>query len=165
MKHLVTKGTARQLYFAFVYSKIAYGLEVYGNCSQHNLQKIQTIQSRLLKLLLSKDPRTPTNELHRYMNILKVKDIQNTNIICFVRNCLSHNCPDQFFDYFIRRVSPYAIRNCGLNVIPHNTHLGSLAIRIIGAKLWNNLPRYIQEKLNQLNFRKITCQYYINQYE
>ena len=133
IKHIVSKNIARQLYFAFIYSRIAYGLEIYGNCSQHNLQKIQIIQSKLLKLLLSKDPRTSTNELHKYMNILKVKDIQTVNIIYFVRNCLTQNCPDLFFDYYTNRISPYAIRNMGLNVIRSRTQLGALSTKIIGA--------------------------------
>ena len=33
MRHKVTKNTVRQMYHAFVYSKIKYGLEVYGNTS------------------------------------------------------------------------------------------------------------------------------------
>ena len=72
IKHLVSKTIARQLYFAFIYSRISYGIEVYGNCSQQNIQKIQTIQNKLLKLLLSKDRMTSTNELHKHMNIQRI---------------------------------------------------------------------------------------------
>ena len=34
IKHKVNKKTARQLYFAFVFSRIKYGIEIYGNCSE-----------------------------------------------------------------------------------------------------------------------------------
>ena len=33
LRHKVTKNTVRQLYHAFLYSKIKYGREVYGNTS------------------------------------------------------------------------------------------------------------------------------------
>ena len=33
MRHKVTNNTVRQLYHAFIYSKIIYGIEVYGNIS------------------------------------------------------------------------------------------------------------------------------------
>ena len=164
IKHLVSKTIARQLYFAFIYSRISYGIEVYGNCSQQNLQKIQIIQSKLLKLLLSKDPRTSTNELHKFMNILKVKDIQNANIVCFVKNCLIKNCPTQFNDYYTNHTTQYAIRNPSLNVMRSRTQFGSLSIKITGAKLWNHLPNCIKEKKEQLNFRKIICKHYISNY-
>ena len=164
IKHMITKKIARQLYCAFIYSRIAYGLEVYGHCSEHNLQKIQIIQNKLLKLLLTKKRRTSTNEIHKDMNILKVKDIQNANIICFVKNCLIKRCPKYFFDYFTIRTSQYEIRDTDLNVMRCRIELGSLSTKIVGAKLWNNIPEDIKVKKNQLNFRKIICKHYISLY-
>ena len=61
IKYKDTTRVARQIYFAFIYSRIKYGIEVYGNCSATNLNKIQVMQNKLMKLLLNIDRLTPTD--------------------------------------------------------------------------------------------------------
>ena len=77
IKHKVYKKTARQLYFAFVFSRIKYGIEMHGNCSERNVNQIKTMQKKLLKLLLQLDRLTPTNMLLTNLNILKINDYTN----------------------------------------------------------------------------------------
>ena len=50
LEHIVKSGIARQLYFAFIYSRISYGFEIYGSCANGLLSKLQTLQNKLLKL-------------------------------------------------------------------------------------------------------------------
>ena len=47
IKFFVTNKLSRQLYFAFVHSRIKYSIEVYGSCSQNLISKIQVIQNKL----------------------------------------------------------------------------------------------------------------------
>ena len=61
VKTIISKKIARQLYFAFIHSRIKYGIEVFGDCANEYLQKLQVIQNKLLKLLLNFDRRTSTN--------------------------------------------------------------------------------------------------------
>ena len=46
IKCKVNLKLSRQLYYAFIYSKIKYGMEVYGSCSSTNIGKIQTMQKK-----------------------------------------------------------------------------------------------------------------------
>ena len=39
IKYKVNDKTARLLYFAFVFSLLKYGLKIYGNCSERNIDK------------------------------------------------------------------------------------------------------------------------------
>ena len=73
VKHFVSKQIARQLYFSFIYSRINYGIEVYGSCADEHLSKLQVMQNKLLKLLLKLDYHTSTNLLHFYMALLKLQ--------------------------------------------------------------------------------------------
>ena len=59
-----TARIARQLYLAFINSRINYGIEVYGHCADEHLSKLQTLQNKLLKLLLKLDRRTNMNQLN-----------------------------------------------------------------------------------------------------
>ena len=84
LKDYVSNQLARKLYYAFVYSSINYGIEVYGSCSDTSLDRLQIIQNKLLKLLLRLDPYTSTNLLHSELNILKVKDLYNTSLLLYI---------------------------------------------------------------------------------
>ena len=53
VKTIISKKIARQLYFAFIHSRIKYGIEVFGDRANEYLQKLQVIQNKLLKLLLT----------------------------------------------------------------------------------------------------------------
>ena len=96
VKHFVSKRIARQLYFSFIYSRINYGIEVYGSCADEHLSKLQVMQNKLLKLLLKLDYRTSTNLLHFHMSLLKIADIHTVNILSFVNECRAGRNPDIF---------------------------------------------------------------------
>ena len=138
VKYFVTSKLARQLYFAFIYSRINYGIEVYGVCAKSLMQKLQILQSKLLKLLLRLDSRTSTNKLHKELNILKVQDVYKVNILHFVNTCLNGNCPEIFEMYFSFHQPLYSTRSQGTLAIPRSrTTLGSLSSTIRGPNLWN----------------------------
>ena len=50
LRHNVTANTVRQLYHAFIYSKIKYGLEVYGNTCPRDISKLSVIQKSYLNI-------------------------------------------------------------------------------------------------------------------
>ena len=164
IKHFLNKKIVRQLYFAFVYSRISYGIEVFGNASDMCISKLQVIQNKLLKLALRIDRLTPTNTLHNNMKLLKISDIHKYKVIIFVNNCVTGLCPKYFTSYFIQRENPYDLRSTGLHVPRSRTTLGSLGVYSHGAKLWNGLPDNIKTVIHQKNFKKILANFYINQY-
>ena len=81
LRHKVITNIVRQLYHAFIYSKIKYGLEVYGNTSSRNISKLQVMQNKLLKYVMRFDIRTETNLLHTTLDIMKVEDIHENNVL------------------------------------------------------------------------------------
>ena len=51
VKSFITSYLARQLYFAFLFPHIEYGIECYGASSKNNIKKLQVIQNKLLRLI------------------------------------------------------------------------------------------------------------------
>ncbi len=49
-----------QLYYAYIYSKIRYGIEVYGQVNDTQILKVQVQQKRTLKMLHNNDFKTPS---------------------------------------------------------------------------------------------------------
>ena len=51
------------LYYSMIYSRIKYGITVYGFTSKSNMKKIQTLQNQLMKVITSREFRFSTNVL------------------------------------------------------------------------------------------------------
>ena len=108
--------------------------------------------------------KSSTSELHTKIKVLKVKDIQKTNILCFVNSCLLNRLPDMFQNYYIEQPHVYALRHRGLYVKRARTSLGAMQTCIIGAKLWNELPPNIKKKRYQVNFRHHVVNNFLRNY-
>ena len=138
LRHKVTTNIVRQLYHAFIYSKIKYGLEVYGNTSSRNISKLQVMQNKLLKYVMRFDIRTGTNLLHTTLDIMKVEDIHKNNVLTFVNMCLMGKCPEIFNQYYRVKTTPYETRQEGsLDMPSHRIEYGARSVKVVGVKLWN----------------------------
>ena len=100
IKYKITCVVVRQLYYAFIYSRINYGIELYGSSSASNMNKVQVIQNKLLKMVLKLDRLMPTNDLHKNIYILKIDDIHKCNTLGLVHKMVSNRCPAIFRNYF-----------------------------------------------------------------
>ena len=157
IKHKVTQKVVRQLYYVFFYSKIAYGLEVYGYTSVSNVSKIQTMQNKLLKLILKLDIRTRTNTVHKMLNILKIEDKHKTIVLAFVNSCVMNKCPAIFEQYYTRQVGD-------LDVPPSRTGYGDRSLTVDGAKKWNNMDANMKPYRTKVCLRGKLRANYISQY-
>ena len=63
IKNYIPENYKKQLYYAYIYSKIQYGIEVYGHAKPSYLHKIQIKQNRALETLFKLDYRSPTLQL------------------------------------------------------------------------------------------------------
>ena len=165
VKHFVSKRIARQLYFSFIYSRINYGIEVYGSCADEHLSKLQVMQNKLLKLLLKLDYRTSTSLLHYNMALLKIADIHTVNILSFVNECRAGRNPDIFKNYFTVREATNELRHKDRLFVPlTRTELGSSRCAILGAKLWNKYFDEVNPHLFKKTFRKRVTKSFIAKY-
>ena len=157
VKTIISKKIARQLYFAFIHSRIKYGIEVFGDCANEYLQKLQVIHNKLLKLLLHFDRRTSINELHQKVSLLKVVDIHNVNLLAFVIECRSGRCPTLFSNYYHVREAGYDLRQKErLHVPMARTDIGQSSCKIKGARLWNNKFNLVDQHLHKKPFGRLS---------
>ena len=145
------------LYYSMIYSRIKYGLIVYGFATKTNLKKIQTLQNQLMKVLTSRDYRFSTNDLHTKHNILKVEDIFLLEKISFVHNFVNNKLPPMFKDYYTKfsQIHTIETRNSNSNFIVPFSHsnFGSYSMKIEGAKVWNDLDTQLKQLTNMKRFR------------
>ena len=168
VKHRMHKNNKIVLYNAYIYSKIQYGIEVYGRASKTNLQKVQVQQNRALKILYNKDFLTPTSELHRDIGILKVSDIYKLGISKFVYKHKNSLLPSKIFDNLYQQndtIHRYNTRQAGnIHVSNPYNKLGETTIKHQGTTLWNLLPQDIKTAQTIKSFSKKVKSYHLQQY-
>ena len=75
IRDYLSKENIKTIYYALVYSRIKYGISVYGQACANKMKRIQTLQNQLLKVLSGKTYRFSTDKLHDEFELLKVKEI------------------------------------------------------------------------------------------
>ena len=168
IRDYLTKENIKTIYYTMIYSRIKYGITTYGNDGSYKLNKIQVLQNQLLKVLLKKDYRSPTDQLHKSMDILKVNDIAEQEIVTFVHNYFRNKLPPVFNDYYETLANRHH-RNTRnghnlLYILGHHRDIAASSIKIAGAKVWNylnnNLKNIPKVKSFRVQFKKIKISTY-----
>ena len=155
IKDHISFKLARQLYFAFIYSRLKYGIEIYGNCAKTLMKKLQIVQNKLLKFLFKKGPLTGTDELHHEIRILQLKDLFEFSLAKLVHDCLNDNCPPSFSNYFQFRPPSLLSRVMDTLTIPKSKKgVGQSRVECKGAKIWNKTDKSITSLPNRNSFKK-----------
>ena len=81
IRKYINREHIRIIYYEMIYSRIVYGSVVYGLTSDANLDKIQIMQNKLLKVISSKPYRFSTNKLHNDFFYWNLKTLLN-KIFC-----------------------------------------------------------------------------------
>ena len=142
MREFINSKTAKITYYAHIYSRISYGIEVYGSASKNLLAKLQTLQNKLLKVLTKRDYRYSTNDLHTELDILKIEGIRDTALLKFAFNCVQKEPIPNFVGYFTRRNEIHNHNTRGQNNLDipyYRTNNGRLTTHAMAAELWRSL--------------------------
>ena len=167
IKHQVPKLDKIIVYYAYIYSKIQYGIEVYGRASNTALRKVQTQQNRAIKILFNRDFLTPTRSLHKDIDILLVEDIFKLNILKFVYKQQNQLLPNIFNNFYItnKETHNYDTRQRGkLHVNKITKKYGKDTIKHMGTIYWNQLPIPITTSKTVKRFSKQVKKHFVSFY-
>ena len=157
IRDYLSEDNIKTIYYTLIYSRIKYGITLFGSTGSLKLKKIQTLQNQLIKVLLRKDPRFATNELHKSLDLLKINDIAEQEIVTFVHNYFSNKLPPVFSDYYSTLAQQHQrdTRNGQnlLHIIGHYTDIAASSMKISGARLWNNLDNNLKNIPKVKSFR------------
>ena len=147
-----------QIYYAYVFPYIKYGIEIFGTCDSTTLKPLQTAQNKILKTLCKKKRRYPTDKLHNELNILKCEDIHKLFVGIFVYKQQNNLLPTIFSNYFHARNNIHNIqtRNSERLFVPRcRLKTCQKSIKFAGVKIWNSIPQDIigAPKLNNFKYK------------
>ena len=163
------------IYYSLIYPHLLYGIPVWGNADNVNINSLLVLQKRAVRTILNKYnnihtvfklPGNPdmywlidtfvkvsSSPIFKSLNILKVQDIFNTETLKFVYDSVNKSNPSQFHEYFHYSTNLHntaANRNGNLNTPQVRTvTYGLKSIKYTGCILWNDLPEF--NELRQRN--------------
>ncbi len=151
----------KDVYYAFVYTHILYGIELYANTTNNNLTKLITLHNKLLRILQNKPRTTRVPQLYANYNILPIPELHKHQLILFVYNYFyhSHSLPSVFLssNYFSLNNHVH-VHNTRMSTNAHiygvKTVYGKRNTKYKAAVLWNELPENLQSVPVILQFKK-----------
>ena len=129
-----------------IYSRLNYRSIINCKTSQGNLDKIQILQNKLLKVLSCKHYHHPSNKLHNELSILKFDNMVKQEILSFMYNYVHDKLPKVFKKYFKHRYQLTEMntehRKQRFTISMSNHDIGKRTIKYVGAKLFNDVVHY-----------------------
>ena len=168
IRYFIDNRLIRVIYYAYIYSNIKYGIELYGSAKTSKLDKVQTLQNKLLKTIMNKPFTYSTDQLHKDLIILKINDIYKFTILQFVHKCVHSTQITKFNTYY--KTSDvdhdYQTRTKHhLHTQRYRTELGKSTVHNQGATLWNSIPVEIKDIEIYDQFKNKLKDFILNQYD
>jgi hypothetical protein len=161
------QNIALQLYYAFVYSRIAYSIEVYGMAKPTVLEPLQIMQNRILKILTCKPKRFPTNTLYSSMDILKVNEIHKNKLYIVLYKYTQGKLPALFNHVLNPNANTVGITtrlNTLFTVSRFNSQHGKMLLNNYSSKMWQDLPLQIKHSNSLPIFKNKLKSYLLSEY-
>ena len=168
IRKYLNKDQILTIYFTMIYSRIKYGCTTYGLCTGKNLNRLQIIQNKLLKVLLKKSFRYSTNLLHKDLSLLQVGDIIVQEILAFVFNYFKGNLPIVFNNFFQHRFTIEdilsGVSRLRITVPKVHTEFGKNTIKFIGSTLFNKYADQFDLNITIKSFKTKIKKLLVSQY-
>ena len=148
----INKRTMLTLYYSLIYSHLNYATEVWGDASKTSINRILTIQKRIVRMISFEDTRLEdfslpeSNPLFKSLKLLKIGNIYKMKTLIFVYKCLNNTFSGQFGNWFHKTSNTYSHNtrsSANQNLVlprARTTNYGIKSIKFQGVKLWNELP-------------------------
>ena len=91
-----------QVYYSLFYSHLIYGCNVWGLTSEENIEKIEVLQRKCVRILTFAPFNAHTNQIFIDLKILKVRDVIKLNQLKLTYDFLNNNLPADLMPLFQR---------------------------------------------------------------
>ena len=84
LRNFVSRETFCVLYYSLVYSRIQYGITVWATANKTSQEIIQVRFNKILKIILFRNLSTPTSQMYKELQVLKVENIYQLELAKFI---------------------------------------------------------------------------------
>ena len=160
IRHKLGSKNLTNFYFATIYPHITYGIEIYANTCKTYLNKLITLNNKLLRILQQKDLFVKIPELYANYNTLPINVLHKSKILTLMYKFLNKKdeFPPSFSNYFMLNCTVHVYNTRGSDYDFHldvrNSNKGLRSTQHRGPSWWNALPTTIKTETNLLPFSK-----------
>ena len=151
--------TLKLIYNSLATSYLSYGVTAWGACPQTTLNKLQTLQNKIIRYMYFIDPYTSISNIlleHSILNVYQTYFYEVSKLMHSISNCRN---PDAFNEYFTFTTHSHSTRNSENThyFLPQpRTNLGKRSICYNGVTIWSKIPNNIKSITNIKHFKELT---------
>ena len=160
LRHRTSISVLREVYYALVNSYVQYGILIWGNASQANLQPLNVLLNKAVRIITFA-PFGPLDlePIYRDLELLNLDQtilLERGKFMFKRKNNLLPTTIANFFATENRPVSRYSLRRRQSNNLcfRSNLEVGKKSIQNIGELLWSELPPYLKDSESLKMFKK-----------
>lgn len=160
-KQFIPSNARRNLYLSLIYSKISFGIEIYGNAAQSILQPLLRANNKTLRNLQNQTRFSDVKQLYISYNILPVHLLYQLTTAKTVYKCL--HCKDSIsvvmYDIFNQHCFNHSVntRLCNTKYLYLQTNASLFKSLLYSSTLiWNSIPINIRKSPSVNSF----CKFY-----
>ena len=143
------------VYNSLAGSYLNYGIISWGSATLSTLNKLKTLQNRLIRYITFSPPRSNVNHKYKSLNILTVNQLYFCEIAKFVQSVHNSTSPMIFQDYFQTPSHSYNTRfrqNSQYALPQPRTERGKKSCTFTGVNIWTNVPQGFKD-LSKKSFK------------
>ena len=139
--------------YSLVYSHLQYSVICWGTTTKTPLHKLQVKQNPIVRIISYKlNRKTKLKPLYEKLKFLNVEDIFKLEIAKFMMKLNSNKLPDILTKKFAKVASAHSYStgtSSSNDYFVPRSYQGKTnqSIRITGAKIWNDLPNELKNKV------------------
>ena len=150
-RRVLDKESLITLYNALIKPYFTYGLTVWGNTFKTYIKKLETVQKKIVRVITLSEYNAHTTPLFRELKIMSIIQLYQYFSCVHIYKCMKCIVPKLFWDDFI--VSKTKRNPFNLQPKFYSKKICTISIRHGGAKVWNKLPRVIQNAKSIQSFK------------
>ena len=148
LRNVLDPETLKMTYFTLCETVLYYGIIAWGGCAKTILQPLHVAQKCVIKTIIRKPFRFPSDLLFKEFNVLSVRLLYAKNILIYLRTKAETPSKSKQTLATRRAAGNY------MNVPFMRTTFGQRHFSFIGPKMYNILPVFIKETPSQQVFKK-----------
>ena len=145
LRYNAPKRTCRMVYFSIFHTHLVYGCNVWSLTTEENIQKIDVLQRKCMRILNFAPFDAQTNQMFIDLKIIKVRDIFDLQHLKLAYNYFFNHLPGDIMNLLTRRSENYSstltLRSTELNFLSmpkvKTVTYGDKSLRYKCAELWN----------------------------
>ena len=149
----VPLNTRKMLYYSFIHTYFEYCATLWCNTSQHNLNRLQILQNRAMRIVLRCHSRTHIHDMLESLNLMNIR--KNCKFqTCILMYKMQNNLLPRYLNFTSEFTQPhnYNLRSTtDEKLYVNRNHINSLTVN--GALLWNAIPINIRHSTNIVSFK------------